>query len=107
MTVQSTLEQKLTQAFTPEHLQVINESHQHAVPRDSETHFKVVVVSDRFEGLRKIARHQQVYGLVDEELKGGVHALTLHLYTPQEWQQRAAPAPDSPNCMGGSKAEQP
>jgi len=104
MTVQSTMEQKLTEAFAPKTLQVENESHQHAVPKNSETHFKVVMVSDAFAGKRKIARHQAVYGLLDAELKGGVHALTLHLYTPEEWQQRGSPAPESPACMGGSKA---
>jgi BolA protein len=71
----------------------------HSVPENSETHFKVVLVSDAFEAKRAVARHQKVYKLLDEELKQGVHALSLHLYTLQEWQGES---PDSPNCMGGN-----
>lgn len=77
----------------------------HSVPANSETHFKLVLVSEHFRGVRKVARHQQVYACVAEELAGPVHALALHLYDPDEWLARNAPAPDSPNCLGGSKSE--
>lgn len=103
MRMQQTIERKLAEAFAPEELEVLNESHQHSVPPGSETHFKVVLVSAAFEGKRSVARHQQVYKVLAEELAGGVHALALHTYTPAEWAQRAAHAPDSPACMGGGK----
>lgn len=103
MQVQSTIEQKLKSGLSPRHLEVINESHMHSVPPNSETHFKVVVVSDAFEGKRKVARHQQVYGLLSDELAGPVHALALHTYDPGEWSERSGAAPDSPECRGGSK----
>ncbi len=105
MNVQQTIESKLA-ALRPAHLEVVNESHMHSVPPNSETHFKVVIVSDDFEGRRKVARHQAVYGLVGDELAGPVHALALHTYTPGEWAERAGDAPDSPDCLGGSKREQ-
>ena len=106
MIVEKTIWQRLEDAFQPQHLEVVNESHQHSVPANSETHFKVVLVSAAFDGRRKVARHQQVYAQLAEELAGPVHALALHTYTPLEWQQRNAPAPGSPECLGGSKREQ-
>lgn len=105
MKVQQTIEEKLVQGLVPGFLSVENESHMHSVPPNSETHFKVVAVSDAFEGKRKVSRHQQVYALLKEELDGPVHALALHTYTEAEWQETQQQAPDSPNCMGGSKAD--
>ncbi len=104
MNVQETIETKLKQ-LAPSYLEVLNESDQHNVPPNSETHFKVVIVSTQFEDKRKVARHQMIYGLVDEELAGPVHALALHTYTRLEWAERNAVAPESPDCLGGSKAE--
>lgn len=99
MQVQQTIENKLTAAFTPDLLQVLNESDMHAVPADSETHFKLVIVSDLFEGMRAVQRHQRVYQLLSAELAGGVHALALHIFTPDEWREQES-APSSPACMG-------
>lgn len=102
--VQSLIEQKLQSAFVPVELQVTNESHMHNVPRGSETHFKVVVVSGQFAGKRSVARHQAVYRALAEEVEGPVHALAIHTYTPEEWAANQA-APASPACRGGSKAD--
>jgi BolA protein len=102
--VQQQIEKKLNDTFTPLYLSVENESHMHSVPKDSETHFKVVLVAPMFDGKRAVQRHQMVYGLLQDELNGGVHALALHTYTPNEWADVAG-SPDSPNCMGGSKAD--
>ena len=104
MIIQTAIETKLTQHLKPQHLEVLNESHMHSVPPNSETHFKVVAVSTEFEGKRKVARHQQLYGLLGEELAGPVHALAMHLFTPAEWQDAAEVQP-SPTCQGGSKAD--
>jgi len=100
--VQTAIESQLSQIFAPEHLEVINESHMHSVPPNSETHFKVVLVSELFNGLRSVQRHQKVYGALGEYMRTGVHALVLHTYTKDEWAE-AAQVPASPNCMGGSK----
>ena len=105
MSVQQEIEDCLTQALSPALLEVVNESHMHSVPPNSETHFKVVIVSAGFEGSRKVARHQKIYGLLSAQLEGPVHALALHTYTPDEWQERQQPAPQSPDCLGGSKGE--
>ena len=106
MIVQQEIEQQLQQQLSPVHLEVLNESHQHSVPPDSETHFKVILVSAAFDGKRKVARHQQVYTALAAQLEGPVHALALHTYTPAEWQQRQQEAPVSPQCLGGSKNDQ-
>lgn len=98
MTVQTQIEQKLA-VLEPSHLVVENESHRHSVPANSETHFKVTLVSEQFSGMRAVQRHQRVYSLLQEELNSGVHALALHLYTEEEW---TGERPDSPNCLGGN-----
>lgn len=105
MSVQLQIEAELRAAFAPQFMDVANESHMHSVPANSETHFRVVLVSDQFEGKRQVGRHQQVYAVLGDQLAGPVHALALHTYTPEEWQAREQAAPDSPDCLGGSKAD--
>lgn len=100
MSVQQNIEQKLTEALKPSHLEVLNESHMHSGPAE-ESHFKVTIVSDHFDGKRLIQRHQAVNSLLKEELAGVVHALAMHTYTPAEWSERGAGAPLSPRCRGG------
>ena len=105
MHVQQQIQQTLEQQFDPAHLEVVNESHMHSVPPNSETHFKVVLVSAAFDGKRKVARHQLVYAALAKQLAGPVHALALHTYTGDEWSERQHSAPHSPDCLGGSRAE--
>lgn len=93
---------KLTSEFAPVHLEVTNESHQHNVPAGSESHFKVVLVSDAFKAKRQVQRHQMIYGVLAEELTGGVHALALHTFSPEEWTGPTF-VPDSPQCLGGGR----
>lgn len=103
MIIQQQITDKVTAQFAPIHFDIANESHMHSVPENSETHFKLVLVSEAFVGKRKVARHQAVYGVLSEELAGEVHALAMHLYSPEEWAAQPQVAA-SPNCMGGSKA---
>ncbi|GAB3309510.1 BolA family protein [Haliea atlantica] len=106
MVIQQQIESRLREALSPEHLELENESHMHSVPPGSESHFRLVLVSEAFAGQRKVARHQRIYQLLAEELAGPVHALSIFAWTPEEWRQRGEPAPASPQCMGGSKREQ-
>ncbi len=99
--VQAAIEEKLRKNFDVIELTVENESHMHSVPANSETHFKVTLVTNDFLGKRQVARHQLVYGQLREQLDGPVHALALHTYAGDEWQ---GAAPESPNCMGASKS---
>ena len=102
--VQENMEAKLTNAFNPVHLQVLNESSMHSVPKNSETHFKVVVVSDAFEGVSLLERHRQVNKVLQEELNTGVHALSIVSKTPKQWTTTPVVKP-SPACLGGMKRE--
>ena len=105
MSLQRSIEHKLTASLQPTHLEVINESHRHSVPPGSETHFKVVVVSPAFSGQRLVQRHQSVNALLAGELAGDLHALSMETLTPDEWAARAGSTLQSPPCLGGSKAD--
>ncbi|MFC6672543.1 BolA family protein [Marinobacterium aestuariivivens] len=102
MSVQATIERKLQQGLSIAHLEIDNESHMHSGPA-TDSHFRLVLVSDDFAGKRLVQRHQLIYGLLADEMQNPIHALAMHLYTPDEWQQKNAQAPQSPQCMGGSK----
>jgi BolA protein len=101
--VQEHITAKLTESLAPLHLEVINESHKHSVPPGSESHFKVVVVSDSFQGQRLIQRHQAVNAVLARELKADIHALSLETLTGAEWSARGGRTLASPPCMGGGK----
>lgn len=96
------LQQLFAEGLNPSYMLLEDESHNHSVPEGAESHFKLTCVSDAFEGLMPVKRHQKVYALAKPELDSGLHALALHLYTAAEWQKQQA-VPDSPNCLGGSK----
>lgn len=102
MSTQTTIENKLADGINALHLEVINESDNHNVPAGSESHFKVVLVSNDFEGQNLIARHRSINKILEEELKNKIHALALHTYTESEWRERNGDAPMSPPCLGGS-----
>lgn len=96
MSIQSTIETKLTAAFAPERLSVINESHLHAghhhaesghhatFDGEGETHFRVRIVADAFSGMNRIDRHRAVNALLADELAAGVHALAIEPAAPGE-----------------------
>ena len=71
MSVAEAIESKVRDALPVAHLELENESHRHNVPANSETHFKLVLVSD------------------------------LHLFTPEEWRAQGGDVADSPDCRGG------
>lgn len=101
--IETTISAKLAERFHPTHLEVVNESHSHSVPKNSETHFKVLIVSEKFSGLSRIARQRLVNDTLNAELAGGVHALTQKTLTPEEWASQGVGNFVSPNCHGGSK----
>lgn len=103
MTIQTDIETKITQALQPEFLEVANESHMHNVPPDSESHFKVTVVTAEFNGKLLVARHRMLNQLLKQELDGPVHALSLNTLTPEEWLEKNGEVRKSPPCLGGSK----
>jgi BolA protein len=78
--------EKLTTAFAPARLDVVDESHQHAGHAGhrpgGETHFRVTIVADVFRGKSRLERHRMVNETLSAELKGGVHALAIHAAAP-------------------------
>jgi stress-induced morphogen len=100
MSIQSEIQRKLASALEPVHLEIENESHRHSVAPGSETHFKVIVVSEQFTGQTLLSRHRLVYELLSDELRTGVHALSVQAHTPAEWKRAAEHR--SPPCLGGS-----
>ncbi len=102
MTIQADIELKLANGIAAKHLQVINESGNHNVPAGSESHFKVVIVSEDFADKKLLQRHRMINEVLAEELQGKIHALALHTYTEAEWQEQSGNAPMSPPCLGGS-----
>ena len=80
--------QKLTEAFAPQSLEVVDESHRHeghAGHRPGgQTHYRVYIVSDAFKGKSRIERHRMINQSLAAELMGGVHALAIHASAPGE-----------------------
>ncbi|MCH9686503.1 MAG: BolA/IbaG family iron-sulfur metabolism protein [Deltaproteobacteria bacterium] len=104
MSMHQQIHDKLVDALTPVALEVINESNRHSGPA-TDSHFKVVVVTERFDGVPLVRRHRLVNETLAAELAGSVHALSIHAYTPQQWSARGGDIPRSPPCRGGSKAD--
>ena len=103
MSMHTTIQTKLTTAFNPEHIEVVDETSQHNVPAGAESHFKVLVVSQYFEGMPLIKQHRAVNAALQAELRDHLHALAIHTMTPAEWFAKAGRMPPSPPCMGGDK----
>jgi BolA protein len=86
--VRSRIERKLAEAFRPESLEVVDESHRHVghagARPEGETHFRVALVSERFAGKSRIERHRMVNEALAEELAERVHALVVKASAPGE-----------------------
>jgi BolA family transcriptional regulator, general stress-responsive regulator len=88
MSVASAIRAKLTEAFAPQQLEIINESHLHAGHRGSpgtgESHFRVRIVAPVFAGKSRLVRHRLVNEALAAELAGKIHALALEIRAPGE-----------------------
>ena len=103
--IQTAIKTKLL-TLSPIFLDVVNESYKHSVPANSETHFKVTVVADEFDGISLLERHRMVYDILGDELRDSVHALSIAAKTPAQWEKAGHSIHDTPNCLGGSKHDQ-
>ena len=102
MTVQSVIESKVRSEFSPSHMEIENESHKHHSGLGAESHFRLLLVSEGFEGLNRLSRQRKVFDVLKTEMEL-VHALSLRLLTPQEWEKGQGEGFQSPNCAGGHK----
>lgn len=96
------LHDALFEALLPVSLIIHDESSHHRRP-GIETHFTILAVSEKFQALSRLARHRFVHALVNEEFSRGLHALSLHLYTPEEWEKQGQPTPIAPPCYNKKK----
>eukprot|EP01115_Flamella_aegyptia_P000862 TRINITY_DN1128_c1_g3_i1.p1 TRINITY_DN1128_c1_g3~~TRINITY_DN1128_c1_g3_i1.p1 ORF type:complete len:125 (+),score=2.15 TRINITY_DN1128_c1_g3_i1:79-453(+) len=104
--IQRKIIEKLTRAFSPVHLEVINESKNHNVPKNSETHFKVIIVSDILDVKPRIEQHRSINRELSEELSTGVHALSIKTIKVSKWNSgQEINISESPKCLGGMKLE--
>jgi BolA protein len=82
------LTRKLTEAFKPQSLNVVDESHQHeghaGARPGGQTHFRVYIVSEAFKGKTRIDRHRMINQALADDLAAGVHALAIHATAPGE-----------------------
>ena len=99
--IKEQIEDKLQKDLEPWHLEVINESPNHNVPDGAESHFKIVIVSEKFFDIRAVKRHQLIYSVLAEEMKK-IHAIAIHPFTPDEWADKQSGSTESPDCLGGS-----
>lgn len=97
------IELKLTEHLLPVFLSVEDESQNHHIPEGAQTHFKVIAVSSQFKGQNLVARHKMLNQLLKKEFATGLHALSMHLYTEEEWQLRKDSVLQSPSCKDGYK----
>jgi BolA protein len=96
----------LIERFQPVEMSLQNESHTHNVPKGSETHFKLKMVSSCFEGLSRVARQQLVMSALKEEFESGLHAFTMRLKAVSELNpSEQKESFESPPCMGGMKTK--
>jgi BolA family transcriptional regulator, general stress-responsive regulator len=88
MATRDLIVKKLTDAFAPASLDVVDESHQHAGHaghrEGGETHFRVYIVAEAFRGKSRLDRHRMINETLVGELAGGVHALAIHASAPGE-----------------------
>lgn len=89
MSMKSSITAKLEAAFSPERLDVINESHLHAGHQpgydgEGETHMRVRIVAAAFAGMGRVARHRAINDLVKAEFDAGLHALAVEAAAPGE-----------------------
>ena len=88
MNIRDQITQKLTEAFVPERLEVIDESHRHeghAGHRPGgESHFRVHIVAKAFSGKSRVDRHRAINTALADQLAGGIHALAIHASAPDD-----------------------
>lgn len=90
MSITNVMKEKLKTALNPTFLDLIDESHLHAghvgANPEGESHFQLVIVSDKFEGVSRVQRQRMVYDILSEEMSGRVHALAMKTLTLKEYE---------------------
>ena len=94
--IESQIINTLSSSLNLSSLKIINESFMHNVPAGSESHFKIVVVTNDFNNLSIIQRHKLIYKTLDS-LMNEIHALSIHAFNEEEFKLNPVIL-DSPEC---------
>jgi BolA protein len=90
MSISALIKQVVEENLSPSHVELVNDSHKHVGHAghdgSGESHFTLIVVSTAFEGCNRIQRHRMVYDLVNPLFSRGLHALSMRLYSPKEFE---------------------
>jgi len=82
---ESTIYKKLNDFFEPEHLEVINDSHKHnghaGSPNTGNSHFSIIIRSAQLSSINRVAGQRLIYGVLKEEMKNSIHALSIKILT--------------------------
>lgn len=84
----ATIESKLRNAFAPQALDVVDQSHLHAGHAGAQSgagHFDVTIISARFEGQNTVQRHRMIYAALADLMPQEIHALSIKAYAPEEF----------------------
>jgi len=88
MSMEARIRNKLEAALAPERLEIVNESALHAghhgSPGTGESHFRLLIVAARFQGMSRLERHRLVNAALAEELAGRLHAVSIQALAPGE-----------------------
>ena len=95
MDIEAQMRQKLEEDLSPHTLEIMDESSMHG--RSNPSHFRVLVVSDAFEGLNRVQRHQKVYSILGTDIMSKIHAFSQQTYTLREWKESGIQI-SSPPC---------
>lgn len=95
--IENIIKEILIKNFDPFVLSVVNESSMHNVPKGSESHFKVLIVSDDFKNINNIKRHQTVYKALKSVMES-IHALSINTFDKKEFKKNPQLI-DSPKCV--------
>ncbi len=94
------IEKVIRENFAPlQALEIEDESHQHAGRQGQESHFKILAVSSKFSGISRVQRQRQLNNLLQSEFDLGMHALSMRLLTPEEFEKQTGRF-QTPNCQG-------
>ncbi len=103
MSIENTIETKVIEKFSPARLRIDNDSKRHAGPA-TESHFRLVIVADAFEGQSLVNRQRSVYACLADEMAGPVHALQMKCMTPSEYDAADGEVTlKAPPCGGGHR----
>ena len=100
LNIEKQIKTKLSEVFKPDFLEVKNESYKHNVPPGSESHFRITVITQKFNSMTLIKRHQMINEVLKDELSGQVHALSIRAKTPEQWKSDGRLIQPTPLCNG-------